>query len=126
MKAFSIALSNVRRLFRDRSSIFFVFVFPLALVLLIGLQFGGSFAPQVGLWLSQPGPIATRFADQLATEPGIEIRTFDDEVSLLDAVETRFDRSGRDRARKDSIKPSRPVIRWRLASSLDPLASAPA
>ena len=87
MKAFSIALSNVRRLFRDRSSIFFVFVFPLALVLLIGLQFGGRFAPQVGLWLSQPGPIATRFADQLASEPGIEIRTFDDEVSLLEAVE---------------------------------------
>ena len=43
VKAVSIALSNLRRLFRDRSSIFFVFIFPLALVLLIGLQFGGSF-----------------------------------------------------------------------------------
>ncbi|MEX0699797.1 MAG: hypothetical protein WD354_08695, partial [Acidimicrobiia bacterium] len=45
MKAFAIARNNVTRLLRDRSSIFFVFIFPLALVLLIGLQFGGSFTP---------------------------------------------------------------------------------
>jgi ABC-2 type transport system permease protein len=87
MKALSIALSNLKRLFRDRSSIFFVFVFPLALVLLIGLQFGGSFDPQVGLFVQEPGPIAEGFVSELSNESGIEIRTFDDEESLLAAVE---------------------------------------
>jgi ABC-2 type transport system permease protein len=87
MKAVSIALSNLKRLFRDRSSIFFVFIFPLALVLLIGLQFGGSFDPQVGLFVSEPGPIADGFVSRLSSEPGIEIRNFDDEESLLTAVE---------------------------------------
>ncbi|MEX0667534.1 MAG: ABC transporter permease, partial [Acidimicrobiia bacterium] len=66
MKALSIGLSNLKRLFRDRSSIFFVFVFPLALVLLIGLQFGGSFAPQVGLFVEEPGPIADGFVGRLS------------------------------------------------------------
>ncbi len=87
MKAVSIALSNLRRLFRDRSSIFFVFIFPLALVLLIGLQFGGSFDPQIGLLVEEAGPISDRFVTELSNEPGIEIRNFDDEQSLLAAVE---------------------------------------
>jgi ABC-2 type transport system permease protein len=33
---------ELRRFLRDRSNIFFVFIFPLALVLLIGAQFGGD------------------------------------------------------------------------------------
>ena len=80
MKAVTIALSNLKRLFRDRSSIFFVFIFPLALVLLIGLQFGGSFDPQVGLFVAEPGPLADGFADQLSSDPGTR-PTFDDEES---------------------------------------------
>jgi len=87
MKAVFIALSNLKRLFRDRSSIFFVFVFPLALVLLIGLQFGGSFAPEVGVVVEQSGPIADRVVGQLSEAPGIEVVPFDDEERLLAAVE---------------------------------------
>lgn len=40
--AVAIALVELRRFLRDRSNIFFVFIFPLMLVLLIGAQFGGS------------------------------------------------------------------------------------
>lgn len=36
----AIAATNLRRFFRDRSNYFFVFVFPMLLVVLIGLQFG--------------------------------------------------------------------------------------
>ena len=39
-KVFTIAWSNVKRMLRERSNIFFVFVFPVALILLIGAQFG--------------------------------------------------------------------------------------
>lgn len=38
----AIAGTSLRRFLRDRSNYFFVFVFPLLLVVLIGLQFGGE------------------------------------------------------------------------------------
>lgn len=40
----SLAIARValRRLLRDRSNVFFVFIFPLLLILLIGAQFGGG------------------------------------------------------------------------------------
>ena len=47
---FAIAGSNVRRMLRERSNIFFVFIFPLALILLIGAQFGGDVDPGIGLY----------------------------------------------------------------------------
>lgn len=38
----AIAAVELRRFLRDRSNIFFVFIFPLALVVVLGLQFGGQ------------------------------------------------------------------------------------
>lgn len=49
MKALSIGWVNIKRMIRERSNIFFVFIFPIALVLLIGVQFGSGFAPVVGI-----------------------------------------------------------------------------
>lgn len=48
------------RFFRDRSNFFFVFVLPLAIIILIGAQFGGGFAPRIGF--------ATPAGDALADE----------------------------------------------------------
>lgn len=42
MKALAIAVLSVRRLLRERSNLFFVFAFPMLLILLIGLSFGGG------------------------------------------------------------------------------------
>lgn len=42
MKIMALAGVELRRFVRDRANIFFVFIFPLLLVLVIGLQFGGS------------------------------------------------------------------------------------
>lgn len=49
MKELAIARTALKRLFRDRSNFFFVFILPIALVLLIGAQFGGGFTPVVGV-----------------------------------------------------------------------------
>ncbi len=38
----AITVTALRRFVRDRANLFFVFIFPLLLILLIGLQFGGS------------------------------------------------------------------------------------
>ncbi|MEX0946005.1 MAG: hypothetical protein WD064_01420, partial [Acidimicrobiia bacterium] len=64
MKALAIARNNVTRLLRDRSSIFFVFIFPLALVLLIGLQFGGSFTHKMGVLVESHGEQPQGFVDR--------------------------------------------------------------
>lgn len=87
MKAIAIARSNITRLFRDRSSIFFVFIFPLALVLLIGLQFGGSFAPRLGILIESPGDQAQRLVDHLIEEQRLEVVLFEEEAALVAAVE---------------------------------------
>ncbi|HLS39942.1 MAG TPA: ABC transporter permease, partial [Ornithinicoccus sp.] len=41
----TIAGVELRRFLRDRSNIFFVFIFPLLLVLVVGAQFGGGGGP---------------------------------------------------------------------------------
>lgn len=87
VKAIAIARSNITRLFRDRSSIFFVFIFPLALVLLIGLQFGGSFAPRLGILIESPGDQAQRLVDHLIEEQRLEVVVFEEEAALVAAVE---------------------------------------
>lgn len=55
----TIAGVELRRLFRDRSNFFFVFVFPFVLVLLIGAQFGGAVAPHLAVSVADDaGPLA--------------------------------------------------------------------
>jgi ABC-2 type transport system permease protein len=86
MKALVIARANLLRLFRDRGSLFFVFVFPLALVLLIGLQFGGSFMPKLGV-VGPAGAEAENLVGRLSEEPRLEVVPYQTETALVEAVE---------------------------------------
>ena len=43
MKVFAIAATNLRRLFRQPATIFFVIIFPWLLILLLGATFSGGF-----------------------------------------------------------------------------------
>ena len=52
MKAFTIAGVNLRRFFRDRSNVFWVFIFPILLILVLGAAFGGSSDPRLGVYQS--------------------------------------------------------------------------
>ena len=55
----AIAGVELRRFFRDRSNIFFVFIFPLMLILLLGIQFGvGSAGPIVAVAGGEGTPLA--------------------------------------------------------------------
>lgn len=87
MKELSIAWFNLKRMIRERSNIFFVFIFPLALVLLIGVQFGGGFSPVVGVQQSDDGQISTEIASRLADSESIDIREFETEDAITSAVE---------------------------------------
>ena len=70
----AIAGVELRRFFRDRSNIFFVFIFPLMLILLLGIQFGvGSAGPIVAVAGGEGTPLARDLTDRLKAE-GLTVR----------------------------------------------------
>jgi ABC-2 type transport system permease protein len=87
MKALTIGLVNLRRMLRERSNIFFVFIFPIAIVLLVGIQFGSASAPGVGLHQADDDLLAAEIANRLQSDDSIEITSYEDEEDLTRAVE---------------------------------------
>lgn len=86
-KALAIAAVNVRRVMRDRIALFFIVVFPFAIILTIGAVFGASFTPVLGVVSTGSGPLGADLASRLEHTDGIRVRTFDDRGSLTTAVE---------------------------------------
>ena len=58
MNVLVIARVNVLRLLRDRTSLFFVFVLPIVLIVVLGTAFGGRVAPRMGIVATDGGPLA--------------------------------------------------------------------
>ena len=85
MKIWVIATTELRRFLRDRSNIFFVFMFPLLLVLLFGLMFGGSFSTQVGV-TGQGGNLQPEVMEAFA-DAGFVVLEFDSVDEGEDQVE---------------------------------------
>ncbi|GGO67681.1 ABC transporter permease [Nonomuraea cavernae] len=85
MKPLAIALLNVRRLFRDRSNIFFVIITPFVMIFLMGLLFGGGRQLHVGV-AGGTTPLADRLATSLGS-PSIQVARFGSEERLLADVE---------------------------------------
>ena len=73
MKILAIATNSVRLLFRERSNIFFVFILPIVLILVIGLMFGGAFTPRVGVVVSDEGQSATDLVSRLEATEGLDV-----------------------------------------------------
>ncbi len=86
-KMIAIAASNVRRMLRERSNIFFVFIFPIALILLIGAQFGGDFAPGVGVFQADDDPLAVAITDEIQSEDSLAVSIFESSDELTASVE---------------------------------------
>jgi ABC-2 type transport system permease protein len=87
MKAMRIAAGNVRRTLRERTNLFFVLVFPLLLILLLGVAFGGTFSPRLGVVGQPSGPLSQRLFDQLEEAEGIDVVRVDDPDTLTTSVE---------------------------------------
>jgi ABC-2 type transport system permease protein len=87
VKALVIAANAVRRLVRDRSNLFFVFLLPIGIIVIIGSVFGGGFVPSIGLAVEEPGTFADRLAADLEAHDGIAIVRYDNARDLLVAVE---------------------------------------
>jgi ABC-2 type transport system permease protein len=87
MRAAAIAGANLRRMVRERSNIFFVFIFPIAIILLIGAQFGGGVSPVVGVHTGNGGDLAEAVIDELSSTESIDVIIYDDGDRLTRAVE---------------------------------------
>ena len=60
VNALLIAAVNVRRLLRDRTSLFFVFVLPIVLIVVLGTMYGGRTAPRMGIVAADSGAARRR------------------------------------------------------------------
>jgi ABC-2 type transport system permease protein len=88
MKELTIAAAAVRRLIRDRSNIFFVFIFPLMLVLLLGIMFGGDFDARLGVLDLSSGTYSEQLVGLLTDDAGLNVHQGrDDRDALITAVE---------------------------------------
>ena len=54
-KILAIGWANTRRFLRQRANLFFVFVFPVLLILLLGMMYGGGMGTRVGVHVAGSG-----------------------------------------------------------------------
>lgn len=87
MKVLAIAGMNLRRIFRDRTALFFIFVFPFLIILALGAVFGSAFTPVLGVVSAGSGPLGRDLVTTLERTEGIDVRAFEDLEGLTDAVE---------------------------------------
>lgn len=84
MKVLYIGLVGLLRMLRERSNIFFVFIFPLAVILVVGAQFGSG-GGQAVVVSHDGGPLAGAIVERLADE--VLVREAASEADVVDAVE---------------------------------------
>jgi ABC-2 type transport system permease protein len=85
VKVLAIATVELRRLFRYRANVFFLFVLPMLIILLLGAAFGGGSA-RVGL-TGGSGPLGERLANVLEARPNLDLERYADEGDLEEAVQ---------------------------------------
>jgi ABC-2 type transport system permease protein len=88
MRALAIAGVNLRRLFRDRMGLFFIFVLPVILLVVLGTIYGGRTAPRIGIVVIDGGPLAEELVGAVRDgDVSLEVKTPADEDSLRVGVE---------------------------------------
>ncbi len=65
MNVITIATVNVRRLLRDKTGLFFVFVLPVVLIIVLGTLYGGRVAPRMGIVAVDSGALGTELVDAI-------------------------------------------------------------
>lgn len=86
-KVLAIGWMNLSRLIRDRTAVFFVFVFPLLIILVLGATFGEAFTPKVGVYAPGSGRFTTDLVTRLEARDGLEVVGYTDAAKLQGDVE---------------------------------------
>lgn len=87
MKILTIAATSVRRLLRDRTNIFFVFILPMLLILILGAAFGGGGDSRIGVVSTDAGELARDLKDRIATADRVSVRDSSSRDAAVLAVE---------------------------------------
>jgi ABC-2 type transport system permease protein len=87
-KVLSIGWVNIVRFMRERANLFFVFAFPLLLILLLGAMYGSGFDTRVGVLVAgEGGVLADRLVVAIEDLGETTVVEFDSEAGLIDAVQ---------------------------------------
>lgn len=85
-KVFAIGWVNTKRFMREKANVFFVFLLPFLIILLLGFAFGSGFDSKIGVF-SEPGDgQSASLIEALDALDDLVVETFDSEEALLDAV----------------------------------------
>ena len=77
----------MKRFARERANLFFVFVLPIGIILLIGAQFGGGVVPKMGVHIpANGGPMAEAVVAVLERSGEVDVVRYDDRSAVVDAV----------------------------------------
>lgn len=87
MTVLAIAGVNLRRTLRDRTSGFFMVLFPLLMILVLGLAFGGELEPRVAVVASNPTSLTRDLVRELEASAGVRVERMRDRPGALAAVE---------------------------------------
>ena len=87
MKSLTIAAMNLRRFIRERANIFFVFIFPMLLILVLGSVFGGGFDTRLGVVALGSGELTSATVESLEARDELVVQRRDDRDAVIRAVE---------------------------------------
>lgn len=88
MKVLTIGWNSVRRMLREPSNVFFVFVFPMLLIIVLGASFGGEFKPRLGVLAASEGTFSSGLLERLEADEALRI----DRVGAIDDLRDRVQR----------------------------------
>lgn len=86
-KAAAIAGASLRRITRDWTALFFLFVFPMVLVMVIGLTFGGDASSAIGVVAPAGDELASNVVQALERNDSLDVHHYGTERGLRRAVE---------------------------------------
>jgi ABC-2 type transport system permease protein len=87
-KVLAIGRVNTLRFLRERSNAFFVFVFPLLIVLLVGVVFSGEGNIRLGVYVAgEEGPLASKLVAAIEAVDRTKVTRFGSEGALVDGVQ---------------------------------------
>jgi ABC-2 type transport system permease protein len=87
-KIWAIGRANTTRFLRQRSNVFFVFVFPIILVLVLGMMYGSYSEARIGVHAAgDGGPLASALVEALDDLDDVAVVSFDSEAAMTEAVQ---------------------------------------
>lgn len=86
-RVLGIAGVNLRRLARDRQALFFTFLLPLLLILILGLVFGSGSKVRLAVYRADDSDLARDLVARLRADDDFEVHESGSDRALVDAVQ---------------------------------------